>query len=94
MIGERSIEGIPALTLATKQRGGIEATFVPSADMVGCSLRHRGDELLGQRGGLRTYISGALDDGDPAPLSVGESARQATVLGRRRRGRSGATRRP
>ena len=24
--------------------------------MVGCSLRHRGKELLGQRGGLRTYI--------------------------------------
>ena len=56
MIGERSIEGIPALTLATKQHGGVEATFVPSADFVGCSLRHRGDELLGQRGGLRTYI--------------------------------------
>ncbi len=24
--------------------------------MVGCSLRHRGEELLGQRGGLRRYI--------------------------------------
>jgi aldose 1-epimerase len=30
--------------------------FVPSAGMVGCSLRHRGEELLGQRGGLPTYI--------------------------------------
>ena len=56
MIGERSIDGIPALTLATRESGGIEATFVPNADFVGCSLRHRGDELLGQRGGLRTYI--------------------------------------
>ena len=56
MIGERTIEGIPALTLATESGGGIEAAFVPSAGMVGCSLRHRGEELLGQRGGLRTYV--------------------------------------
>jgi aldose 1-epimerase len=54
MIGERTVEGVPALALATD--AGIEAAFVPSAGMVGCSLRHRGDELLGQRGGLRTYI--------------------------------------
>ena len=50
------IEGIPALTLTTDDADGVEAAFVPSADMVGCSLRHRGEELLGQRGGLRTYI--------------------------------------
>jgi aldose 1-epimerase len=55
MVGERTVEGIPAMTLATDD-GGVEATLVPSADMVGCSLRHRGEELLGQRGGLRTYI--------------------------------------
>ena len=57
MIGERMIDGSPALTLATEDADGVEATFVPSADMVGCSLRHRGQELLGQRGGLRTYIA-------------------------------------
>ncbi len=34
----------------------MEAAFVPSAGLVGCSLRHRGEELLGQRGGLRSYI--------------------------------------
>ena len=56
MIGEREVEGIRALTLASDDGGAVEATFVPSADMVGCSLRHRGEELLGQRGGLRTYI--------------------------------------
>jgi aldose 1-epimerase len=55
MIGTRMVDGIPALTLAS-DGGGLEATFVPSADIVGCSLRHRGAELLGQRGGLRTYI--------------------------------------
>ena len=33
----------------------LEATFVPSVGMIGCSLTHRGDELLGQRGGLARY---------------------------------------
>lgn len=54
MIASRTVEGVGALTLATD--AGLEAAFVPSAGMVGCSLRHRGEELLGQRGGLRTYI--------------------------------------
>jgi aldose 1-epimerase len=57
LIDERVVDGIPALRLASDQGGGLEATFVPSADMVACSLRHRGEELLGQRGGLRTYIA-------------------------------------
>jgi aldose 1-epimerase len=56
MIGERTIAGSSALTLSSDAAGGMEAAFVPSAGMVGCSLRHRGEELLGQRGGLRTYI--------------------------------------
>jgi aldose 1-epimerase len=56
MIGERTIAGRSALTLSSDAAGGMEAAFVPSAGMVGCSLRHRGEELLGQRGGLRTYI--------------------------------------
>jgi hypothetical protein len=51
MIGEREAEGFAALTLASPGAGGIEAAFVPRAGM-GCSLRHRGEELLGQRGGL------------------------------------------
>jgi len=41
-----------AVTLGSE----IEVTFVPSAGMVACSLRHRGDELLGQRGGLSAYV--------------------------------------
>ena len=56
MIGERTIAGVPALTLSSDAAGGVEVAFVPSAGMVGSSLRHRGEELLGQRGGLRTYI--------------------------------------
>jgi aldose 1-epimerase len=57
VIGERTIDGIAVLTLATDEGGGLEAAFAPGAGMVGCSLRHRGDELLGQRGGLSTYVS-------------------------------------
>jgi galactose mutarotase-like enzyme len=41
--------------MATLRAGDLEATFVPDAGMVGCSLRHRGEELLGQRGGLEAY---------------------------------------
>ena len=33
----------------------LEATFVPGAGMVGCSVRHGGEELLVQRGGLDAW---------------------------------------
>lgn len=56
MVGERSEEGFAALTLEADARGGLEAVFVPEAGMICCSLRHRGEELLGQRGGLRAYV--------------------------------------
>jgi galactose mutarotase-like enzyme len=56
MIGERSEEGFAALTLEGDARGGLEAVFVPEAGMICCSLRHRGEELLGQRNGLRAYV--------------------------------------
>ena len=56
MVGERSEEGFAALTLESAARGGLEAVFVPEAGMVCCSLKHRGEELLGQRGGLRAYV--------------------------------------
>jgi len=45
------VAGTELLTL----KGEIEATFAPDAGMVGCSLRHRGEELLGQRSGLDAY---------------------------------------
>lgn len=56
MVGERSEEGFAALTLESDARGGLEAVFVPEAGMICCSLKHRGEELLGQRGGLRAYV--------------------------------------
>ena len=57
MTGERTVDGFSALTLSSREAGGIEAAFVPGAGMVGCSLRHRGEELLGQRRGLRAYVA-------------------------------------
>ena len=53
MIGERIEEGFAALTL---EATALEAVFVPEAGMICCSLRHRGEELLGQRNGLRAYV--------------------------------------
>jgi galactose mutarotase-like enzyme len=56
MVGERIEEGFAALTLEADARGRLEAVFVPEAGMICCSLRHRGEELLGQRDGLRAYV--------------------------------------
>ncbi|MBS1887474.1 MAG: aldose 1-epimerase [Actinobacteria bacterium] len=65
MVGERSEEGFAALTLESDARGGLAAVFVPEAGMICCSLRHRGEELLGQRSGLRAYVDRAATMGIP-----------------------------
>jgi aldose 1-epimerase len=52
-VSEVEAGGLAALNLATPE--GLEATFVPGAGMVGSSLRDRGQELLGQRGGLAAW---------------------------------------
>ena len=50
---ERTPEGpLEAVVLAA---GELRAAFVPRAGMVGCSLRHRGEDLLVQRGGLDAW---------------------------------------
>ena len=56
MIATRPIDGFDALTLSSAD-AELEAAFVPDAGMVGCSLLHRGEELLGQRGGLARYVA-------------------------------------
>lgn len=53
------------LTLESAALGGVVATFVPEAGMIGCSLRHRGEELLGQRDGLRKYVESRSTMGIP-----------------------------
>ncbi len=37
------------------EESGLEATFVPGAGMLCCSLRHRGEELLAQNDGVDAY---------------------------------------
>jgi galactose mutarotase-like enzyme len=63
-VGEGSQEGHPTLVLVS-QAGELEAAFAPGAGMVGCSLRHRGEELLGQRGGLAKYAEQGSSMGIP-----------------------------
>jgi len=54
--------GLRALTISSPE---LEAAFVPGAGMVGCSLRHRGDELLGLRRGLNAYVGERATMGIP-----------------------------
>jgi aldose 1-epimerase len=84
MIESRVVDGLPALTLASAAASGIEATFVPVAGMVGCSLRHRGEELLGQRRGLRAYVADRATMGIPLlyPWANRVAHRRFTVAGR------------
>jgi aldose 1-epimerase len=62
VVGERTEDGFPALTLESDE---LVAVFVPEAGMVCCSLRHRGEELLGQRGGLARYVESGSTMGIP-----------------------------
>jgi hypothetical protein len=78
MIGEREIDGFEALTLSS-EAVELEAAFVPAAGMVGCSLLHRGEELLGQRGGLGTYVEQRSTMG--IPLQSYEASFSITVTG-------------
>lgn len=43
----------------------LEATFVPGANMLCCSLRHRGEELLAQNSGVDAYASQGKTMGIP-----------------------------
>jgi aldose 1-epimerase len=82
MIGERTVDGFEAATLSSPEHG-VEATFVPGAGMVGCSLLRRGQELLGQRGGLATYVERRSTMGIPLlhPWANRLGARRFEVAG-------------
>jgi len=45
--------------------GELRAAFVPVAGMIGCSLRHRGEQLLVQRGGLDAWRGSGKSFGLP-----------------------------
>lgn len=83
MIGTRDVEGFEAVTLSPED-GELEAAFVPEAGMVGCSLLHRGEELLGQRGGLARYVADRSTMGIPLlhPWANRLGIRQFSVAGR------------
>src|SRR4051812_23070563 len=83
MIGERTVDGLAAITLASPE-AELEAAFVPGAGMVGCSLLHRGEELLGQRGGLLRYVSERSTMGIPLlhPWANRLGSRRFETLGR------------
>ncbi len=40
-------------------------SFIPAAGMVGSSIRHRGEEILGMRGGLNAYVESGKTFGIP-----------------------------
>jgi aldose 1-epimerase len=63
-VSEGSQEGHPTRVLHS-EAGELEAAFAPGVGMVGCSLRHRGEELLGQRGGLAKYAESGSSMGIP-----------------------------
>jgi aldose 1-epimerase len=44
---------------------GLEATFVPGANMLCCSLRHHGEELLAQNAGVAAYAARGKTMGIP-----------------------------
>src|SRR4051794_23075887 len=70
--------------MLTLSAGELEAVFVPEAGVIGCSLRHRGEELLGQRGGLESYIHERKTMGIPLlyPWANRLSRTHFTLLGR------------
>ncbi len=82
-IVEGAAEGLAELTLRARD-GGAEASFVPQAAMICRSLRHGGDELLGQRHGFRAYVENGKTMGIPLlhPWANRVSAEQFTVAGR------------
>src|SRR3954454_3415964 len=49
----------------TLAAGDLEARFAPGAAMVGCSLSHRGEEVLGLRGGVEDYLARGKTFGIP-----------------------------
>jgi aldose 1-epimerase len=56
----------PIATVRLCEEGGsLEATFVPGAGMICCSLRHRGEELLAQNTGLAAYAESGKTMGIP-----------------------------
>lgn len=63
-IEDTSVDGHATKTLKARD-ARLEATFAPAVGMIACSLTHRGEELLGQRGGLKRYAETGSTMGIP-----------------------------
>jgi aldose 1-epimerase len=60
------VTGAALQTVRIRDEGGaLEATFVPAAGMLCCSLRHRGQELLAQNAGVDAYAQQGKTMGVP-----------------------------
>lgn len=64
VVANGAIEGLESITVRSAD-GSTEAEFVPSANMVCCSLRYRGVEFLYQRSGVAAYAEGGAPMGIP-----------------------------
>jgi galactose mutarotase-like enzyme len=62
-LADATREGFDVVVL--RSPADLETTIAPGAGMVVCSLRHHGDELLGQRRGLRGYVESGRTFGIP-----------------------------
>jgi aldose 1-epimerase len=80
-IVEGAREGIGIVTLRGRR---LAASFAPGAGMIGCSLIHDGDELLGQREGLARYAESGSTMGIPllAPWANRVPGERFETLGR------------
>jgi galactose mutarotase-like enzyme len=63
ILEKTTVDGFPALRLVSPKE--LAATYVPTAGMICCSLTHRGEELLGQRRGLKHYAATGSTMGIP-----------------------------
>src|SRR5947209_17642978 len=63
-IAESAIEGHPVRVL-TSATAKVSAAFAPGVGMVGCSLTHRAEQLLGLRNGLDRYAQTGSTMGIP-----------------------------
>jgi aldose 1-epimerase len=59
-----TVDGFPTITLTSADRT-TEAVFVPAANMLCCSLRYRGAEVLDRGGGVYAYASRGKTMGIP-----------------------------
>lgn len=63
-VRESSVDGHATVVLSSED-AGLEAELAPGVGMICCSLRHQGEELLGQRGGLARYAETGSTMGIP-----------------------------